>query len=89
MPQKSSFVLIVVVVADDMSTREFFVASQHCLQYFWRQTNIKISRDLGALSHDYNLVPLLVLLNARYCIHHGELSISQCMAFMNSNENVY
>ena len=26
------------------------VPAQHCLASFWRQTNIKISRDLGALS---------------------------------------
>ena len=27
-----------------------FAASQHCMSSFWRQTNIKISRDLGDLS---------------------------------------
>ena len=47
-PQSST---VLIVLVDDGSrrpaqwVRSSFAASQHCLASFWRQTNIKISRD--------------------------------------------
>ena len=55
MPQS---LIVLIVLVDDCRrppaqwVQSSFVASHHHLASFWRQTNIKISRDLGVLYSD-------------------------------------
>ena len=67
------YIIIFVQIVNQHNEYKVFVAQQHCLASFWRQTNTKISPDLGTLVTN----PLIFLIAREGLLHTPKLLISQ------------